>query len=56
MQDPHARTPFVALSAYAREEDRKRALAAGFQAHIGKPFEAEELLGVAARLISESRD
>ena len=38
MGDPHAATPAVALTAYAREQDRQRALAAGFQAHVGKPF------------------
>jgi CheY-like chemotaxis protein len=55
MEDPHVRTPAIALTAYAREEDRQRALAAGFQAHIGKPFDAQEFLRVAAELISKTR-
>src|SRR4030095_15834632 len=29
--------PAVALTAYAREEDRVRALSAGFQVHVAKP-------------------
>ncbi|MBW4444208.1 MAG: PAS domain-containing protein [Plectolyngbya sp. WJT66-NPBG17] len=33
----------IALTAYAREEDRQAALAAGFQAHITKPIEPAEL-------------
>ena len=42
--------PAVALTAYARAEDRLRALAAGFQAHVAKPVEASELLMVIASL------
>jgi CheY-like chemotaxis protein len=55
MRDPHAGTPAIALTAYAREEDRQRALTAGFQAHIGKPFDGPEFLRVAAGLISKTR-
>jgi hypothetical protein len=36
-------TPAIALTAYAREEDRVRALAAGFQRHVAKPARPEEL-------------
>jgi PAS domain S-box-containing protein len=43
-------TPAVALTAYAREEDRIRSLVAGFQAHVPKPVEASELILVVARL------
>src|SRR5262249_23169210 len=32
-------TPAVALTAYARAEDRLRALAAGYQIHVSKPIE-----------------
>jgi PAS domain S-box-containing protein len=41
------RTPAVALTAYAGIDDRKRALAAGYEMHIPKPFVAEELIGAA---------
>jgi CheY-like chemotaxis protein len=38
--------PAIALTAYTRAEDRIRALVAGFQIHIAKPFEPVELLTV----------
>ena len=43
--------PAIALTAYARAEDRLRALAAGFQMHVPKPVEASELVMVIASLI-----
>jgi len=45
-----ARTPAVALTAFARVEDRLRALAEGFQMHVAKPVEPGELLAVVATL------
>jgi len=45
------RTPAVALTALARPEDRLRALAAGFQMHVAKPVEPQELALVIASLI-----
>jgi PAS domain S-box-containing protein len=42
--------PAVALTAYARVEDRLRALAAGYQTHIAKPAEPAELAMVIASL------
>ncbi|MDQ1591347.1 MAG: hypothetical protein QOG71_1974 [Pyrinomonadaceae bacterium] len=44
------RTPAIALTAYARVEDRVRALNAGFQVHVPKPIEPVELLAVVASL------
>ena len=41
----------VALTAYSREEDRRLALAAGFQTHVSKPVEPEELVRVVASLV-----
>jgi signal transduction histidine kinase len=38
------RTPAVALTAFARSEDRTRAMLAGFQLHIAKPIEPRELV------------
>jgi CheY-like chemotaxis protein len=35
--------PAVALTAYAREEDKQKALAAGFQKHLAKPVTPDEL-------------
>jgi CheY-like chemotaxis protein len=42
--------PAVALTAYARVEDRTRALAAGFQMHIAKPVNLTEFVTVVASL------
>jgi CheY-like chemotaxis protein len=44
------RTPAAALSAFARAEDRTRALRAGYQMHIAKPVEPTELTAVVASL------
>ena len=40
------RTPAVALTAYAGMGDRRRALLAGFQTHLAKPVEPDDLLAV----------
>ncbi|HWW77048.1 MAG TPA: ATP-binding protein [Pyrinomonadaceae bacterium] len=49
------RPPAVALTAYASEEDRRRALDAGFDAHVAKPVEPAELVSVIAGLVASSR-
>ncbi|MDB5302431.1 MAG: rpfC [Phycisphaerales bacterium] len=43
-------TPALALTAYARSEDHKRAIFAGFQMHIAKPVEPTELITMVASL------
>jgi CheY-like chemotaxis protein len=43
--------PAVALTAFARSEDRLRALEAGFSSHISKPVEPNELIDAVASLI-----
>jgi signal transduction histidine kinase/CheY-like chemotaxis protein len=43
-------TPAAALTAYARDEDRKQALAAGYQMHIAKPIAAGQLVVMIAKL------
>jgi PAS domain S-box-containing protein len=45
------KVPAVALTAYARAEDRMQALRAGYQMHVPKPVELAELVAVAASLI-----
>src|SRR5262249_9805907 len=47
-----SRLAAAALTAYAGAEDRRRALAAGFQAHPGKPVERDELVAAVAKLAS----
>ena len=42
--------PAVALTAFAREEDRIQALKAGFQMHVPKPIEPMQLVAVVASL------
>ena len=42
--------PAAALTAYARGEDRQKALLAGFQVHVSKPVQPEELTAVIAEL------
>jgi CheY-like chemotaxis protein len=44
--------PAAALTAFARAEDRTRALRAGFQTHVAKPVEPTELTAVVASLAS----
>jgi PAS domain S-box-containing protein len=48
--------PAVALSAYAGPADRERALLAGFQDHLGKPVDPNQLLEVIARLADQMTD
>jgi signal transduction histidine kinase/ActR/RegA family two-component response regulator len=48
----HARRiPAISLTAHAREEDRARAFAAGFQDHLPKPIEVSRLAGAIRRLV-----
>ena len=47
--------PAVALTAYARGEDRIRALSAGFQMHVSKPVEPVELAAVVASFAWQTR-
>ena len=41
--------PAVAITAYAKDEDRERALSSGFQIYLAKPVELTELISVVAR-------
>ncbi|HUN81422.1 MAG TPA: response regulator, partial [Phycisphaerae bacterium] len=47
--------PAVALTAYTRAEDRARALAAGYNIHIPKPINPQELVRVVSELAQRSR-
>ena len=49
-----SRIPALALTAFARAEDRKRALVAGFQAHLAKPFDVAELVLLVAGLVGRT--
>ena len=47
--------PAVALTAYTRAQDRARALAAGFAAHLAKPVEPQDLVAVVGRFRDRDR-
>jgi signal transduction histidine kinase/CheY-like chemotaxis protein len=49
------RVPAVALTAYARTEDRLQALRAGYQMHVPKPVELAELVAVISSLAQRPR-
>jgi ATP-binding cassette subfamily B protein len=49
------RMPAIALTGYARAEDRIQSLLAGFQLHLGKPVDPAELLAALAGLIDEKK-
>ncbi len=53
--DVGGRIPAIALTAYARVEDRLKALNSGFQMHIPKPVEPSELIAVVASLANRSK-
>jgi CheY-like chemotaxis protein len=48
--DQGGEVPAIALTAYARAEDRMRSIRAGFQMHVPKPVEPAELITMIASL------
>ena len=52
--DSGGMVPAVALTAYAAPADRLAALAAGYQAHIAKPYEPSDIAAVVQRLAREA--
>ncbi|WP_442485430.1 PAS domain S-box protein [Aeoliella sp. SH292] len=46
-----ARTPAIALTAFARSEDRTQAMLAGYQLHVAKPIQPQELAASIASLL-----
>ncbi|MFO0663969.1 MAG: ATP-binding protein [Polyangiaceae bacterium] len=54
-QEKGGSTPTVALTAYARAEERTKTLVAGFNMHLPKPVEPTELLAVLASLTAVLR-
>ncbi|HEX7997302.1 MAG TPA: CHASE domain-containing protein [Pyrinomonadaceae bacterium] len=46
--------PAVALTAYAREEDRERLISAGYQMYLAKPVEPSELVRAIAQLAGQT--
>ena len=57
LQHSSARTVMaIALTAYARAEDRQRALLAGYQMHLAKPVDPRELIAGIASLLHISKN
>ena len=48
-------TPVLALTAFARDEDKRRCLSAGFQVHLTKPIEPLDLVSAVMKQIAERR-
>jgi len=48
----HGRIPSIAVTAYARKEDRDRALTAGYDGYCPKPLDAAEFMSAIARLLA----
>ncbi len=44
-------TPIIAVTAYAMREDREKAIEAGCNAHLPKPFNVHELRGMIAEML-----
>jgi CheY-like chemotaxis protein len=51
-----SKIPAVALTAFATEKDRQRALSAGFQIHLSKPVEPQALIDVIEKLVNGKHD
>jgi PAS domain S-box-containing protein len=54
-EDGRGRVPAIAVTAYARREDRDRAFAAGYNGYCPKPLDTTEFARVIAELFSASR-
>ncbi|ALF56384.1 histidine kinase [Nostoc piscinale CENA21] len=52
--DQGGRIPAIALTAYGDTEDRIRALEAGFQTHVAKPVDPNELVAIVVKSVTKS--
>jgi len=50
------KTPALAITAYARAEDRARILSAGYQMHMAKPVEPDNLIAAVAALARPAKE
>jgi len=53
--DESSRMPAIALTAYARSQDRMRALSSGFQRHLAKPIDHVQLVAAVRAVVSRQR-
>ena len=55
LPDEHGgKIPAIALTAFARSEDRTKAMMAGYQVHLAKPIDAEELIATVGSLVGRT--
>ena len=54
--DRGGRVPSIALTAFARSEDRTRTLRAGFLVHVSKPVDPSELIATVASVAGRVPD
>jgi CheY-like chemotaxis protein len=54
-QERGGNTPAIALTAFARNEDRRRVLSAGYVEHLAKPVEAAKLVATVAAIAGRDR-
>jgi CheY-like chemotaxis protein len=55
-RDLGGRVPAIALTAFARSEDRTRALRAGFLVHLAKPVDPSELVATIASVLDHTSE
>jgi CheY-like chemotaxis protein len=55
LREKNITVPAIALTAYTRSEDRGRALAAGYNVHVPKPINPQELVTVVSELARQNR-
>jgi signal transduction histidine kinase/ActR/RegA family two-component response regulator len=53
--NPHASIPAAAVTAHAKDDERTRALAAGFHVHMAKPVEPSEIVRMVSHLAHDRR-
>jgi PAS domain S-box-containing protein len=53
-EDRGGKIPAIALTAFARSEDRTKAMMSGYQVHLAKPIEAEELIATVGSLVGRT--
>ncbi len=53
-KDQGGQVPAIALTAYARDEDRARAISAGFNAHLAKPVDPKDLINRITQLAAQA--
>jgi CheY-like chemotaxis protein len=49
--EPAAKVPAIAVTAFARSEDRQNVLAAGFDEHLAKPVDADQLVSLVVQFL-----